>query len=155
MSNTSTAGYGYLLDITPTGTNGGDLSTAKTLVFFINENTLPMMWIADIRNKRFYFSYSYELINDISLAETAIELTEKETEYILKVYKDRNVTNWSIRYDGNNGDTTGSQSWFMLAELTDGTVQRSSGHGIFSGFPPEFSGLRKDLLFFTNDHKEE
>lgn len=150
----SSSDYSYLFDSEAKSVTGGDLSTAKVFVFFINQDTEPRMWIADLENLRFYFGFD-QFLDDVTRASVAFDLTSEDADTLLALLETAQVNKWDRDYDGNNGETTGSQSWFFSAKLADGSFEQHKGKGIFDGAPAQLSGLRKELIEFTNKHEAE
>lgn len=123
-----------------------EVDSIKYIAFSYGQNDSSKTYIIDVLNSQYCSA-----IGDISFCnlhdEDALKMLESaRLDDILKCVADAHVENWKASYEGNNGDTTGSEGWKLGIELKDNAVYSYSGYGMFGeNAPAELNTIKQSI----------
>ena len=78
-------------------------------------------------------------------------LTGEQINEIREILKDCAIYEWETRYEGTNGNSTGSFGWGLYYALEDGRIYTNAGWGVYGSMPGNFDILKKDLDAFWQE----
>ena len=136
LSQPQTTDYTYVYASAEGGIGEQELGSVKVLLFEYHDGNYNECMVVDREAKAVY--YGPGLFPDACGESSRVaDFREEDAAFLEKALRDSGIASWHSEYKGTSEGTTGSFSWAIGIQLTDGRCFRYSGEGVLDSGTPE------------------